>query len=84
MSTLNNLPYAKWLEESLQNMVGKPIEAICIMTRFEGGEVGNGYWNCTMGDKLLFAGVIQQDAMFDTMEANGMLANDDEEDSEDE
>ena len=85
MSALSDLPYAKWLEESLQNIVGKPMQSICIISKFENGEVGTGYWNTTMGDKLLFAGIIQQDAMFDSMEANGMLDldEDDEEESED-
>ena len=79
---INNLPYAAWLERSLQDMMGRPIESICIITKFDKGEVGTGYWNCTMGDKLLFAGIMQQDAMFDTMEANGMFI--DEEEPEDE
>lgn len=82
MTDFKNIPYAEWLEKSLQSFVGKPIESICIITKFDTGEVGTGYWNCTMGDKLLFAGIMQQDAMFDTMEANGML--DDEEELEDE
>jgi hypothetical protein len=84
MSKFDNLPYAKWLEESLQNIVGKPIQSICIISKFDNGEVGTGYWNTTMGDKLLFAGVIQQDAMFDTMEANGLIADDETEEEEDE
>lgn len=82
MSKLNDLPYAKWLEESLQNMVGKPIEAICIMSKFDSGDVGTGYWNCTMGDKILFSGMIQQDAMLDTLEANGLLPGDEEDEEE--
>ena len=38
-----------------------------------------------MGDKLMIAGLIQQDAMLDTLEANGYIKSmdgDDEEDDE--
>lgn len=88
---LSKLPYAEWLEQSLRNIVGKPVQAMCIMTKVAStdknldDEVGTGYWNCSCADKLVFAGFIQQDAMLDTMRANGYLPEDDEEeDSEDE
>ena len=86
---LNDLPYAEWLEKSLRNLIGKPVEAICIMTKVAGDdkelgdEIGSGYWHCSVADKLLFAGFLQQDAMLDTMKENGYLP-DDEEDPEDE
>ena len=85
---LNDLPYAEWLEQSLRNIINKPIQAICIMTKVAsddddlGDEIGSGYWNCTVADKLLFAGFLQQDAMIDTMKANGYISDDDEEDDE--
>lgn len=81
MIDLNTLPYADWLEQSLKSIVDKPVQAICIMTKFESGDVGMGYFNCAIGDKMLFAGFIQQDAMIDTLMANGYL-EDDEEDLE--
>ena len=31
-----------------------------------------------MGDKLLLAGLIQQDAMLDTLEANGIIKSEDD------
>lgn len=90
MNNLNNLPYAQWLEESLKNIIGKPVQAICIMTKVPnsdpelGDDIGTGYWNCAMSDKVLFAGMLQQDAMLDTMRANGFIDDDeDEEEYED-
>lgn len=86
MNNLNNLPYAEWLEQSLRNIVGKPVEAICIMTRFaddgdeNGDTVGSGYWHCSVADKLVFAGFLQQDAMLDTMKVNGIIPDDGEDD----
>lgn len=88
MNNLNNLPYAEWLEQSLRNIVGKPVEAICIMTRFadtddeNGDMVGSGYWHCSVSDKLVFAGFLQQDAMLDTMKVNGYIPDDDEDETE--
>lgn len=87
MKDLNKLPYAEWLEQSLQNIVGKPVQSICIMTRFAeedeetGDTVGSGYWHCSVADKLVFAGFLQQDAMLDTMKVNGYIPDD--EDNED-
>lgn len=88
MNNLNNLPYAEWLEQSLRNIVGKPVEAICIMTRFadtddeNGDMVGSGYWHCSVADKLVFSGFLQQDAMLDTMKVNGYIPDDDDDETE--
>lgn len=80
MKDFSKLEYAEWLEESLHNIVGMPVESICIITKYKDGNTGTGYYNCAMTDKLLFAGYLQQDAMLDTMRANGYLADDDCED----
>lgn len=86
MSNLNNLPYAKWLEDSLRNLMTMNIEAICICTKTEDGGVGTGYWNTSMADKLIFSGIIQQDAMIETLRENGMVPmyTEDEDDYEQE
>ena len=88
MNNLNNLPYAQWLEESLKNIIGKNVHAICIVAKYTDPEddpaedlgpiVEAGYWNTTMADKLTFAGFLNQDAMLDTMRANGYISDDDE------
>lgn len=83
MEDLTTLPYAEWLEKSLQSFVGKPMKAICILTKYDNDEIGTGYWNASVADKTLFAGILQQDAMLDTLRNNGYLEEDDEEDLED-
>lgn len=83
MNNLSKLPYAQWLEQSLQNIVGKPVQSICIITKFGDDDIGTGYYDCSVADKILFAGFLQQDAMLDTMRANGYV-DDDEDDEEDE
>ena len=84
MTDFNQLEYAKFLEETLHNIVGMPVESICIMVKYEGDALGTSYYNCTMVDKLMYAGHLQQDAMFDTMRANGLIPDDEEYDEEEE
>lgn len=81
MSDLNNLPYAHWLEQSLQSIVGKPVQSICILTKFDAGDIGTGYYDCSVADKLVFAGFLQQDALVDALKANGYLEEDEEDDA---
>lgn len=82
-SNLNKLPYAHWLEESLQQIVDMPVESMCIMTKFaDTGAVHTAYFNCSPMDKLMFAGLINQDAMIDTLKINRMVPGDDEEEVE--
>lgn len=82
MSDLNKLPYAEWLEKSLQNIVDKPVRAICILTKFEGDDIGTGYFDCGVADKILFSGFLQQDAMLDTLKNNGYLEEEEEDEEE--
>lgn len=83
MTDLNKLPYAKWLEECLHNIVDMPVESICILTKYEGGALGTQYYECSVSDKLLYAGYLQQDAMLDTMRINGYLVDEDDEEETD-
>jgi hypothetical protein len=84
MSDLKKLPYAEWLERSLQHIVGNPIQSICILTKNETGEVGTGYYECSAVDKLLFASYLQHDAVIDTVNANGILDDNEEDEDGDE
>ena len=94
MKDLNKLPYAQWLEQSLQNIIGKDIQSMCIIAKYNDPEddpaenlgriVEAGYWNCCMTDKLAFAGFLNQDAMLETMRVNGYISDDDEDFEEDE
>ena len=79
MSNLKELPYAEWLEQSLQNIVGTNVQSICIMTKTKSGEVGTGYYECAAVDKLLFASYLQHDAVVDTMTSNEETEEDEDE-----
>lgn len=68
-----NLPYAKWLEQTLQELVKFPVKGICICATTGEGEVYVNYHNVSMADKLVISGIVNQDAMLDTMAANGLV-----------
>lgn len=74
------LPYAKWLENTLREMTTYPIKGICLNAITENGEAYTDYYQISMTDKLIIAGLIQQDAMLDSLAANGVIEYTDEED----
>ena len=82
MKDISKLPYAQWLEQSLQNIVGKPVQSICILTKYDSGDIGTGYYDCSIGDKILFAGYLQQDAMIETLQVNEYIESDENEEDE--
>lgn len=83
---ITEMPYAKWLEQSLSDISALPIRGIAIVGITEDGDAYTNYYNTSMADKLVLAGFINQDAMFDSMAANGIIdydyPEDDDEDDE--
>lgn len=79
----NNIPYAQWLENALKEMLELPIKGICLSAITPTGEAYTNYYEISMMDKLLIAGLIQQDATFDSLAANGLIKYADEEDDDD-
>lgn len=78
-----SLPYAKWLEDTLQEMIKYPVKGIALNAITDNGEIYTNYYKITMADKLIIAGVVQQDAMFDSLAANGVIDYADEEEDDD-
>lgn len=78
MPNVNELPYAEWLEESLREIISLPVESVCVVTKLKGGAIYASYHACSMNDKILMAGRIQQDSTIDMLLANGMLKDEDE------
>ena len=70
---ITEMPYAKWLEQSLSDISALPIRGIAIVGIIEGGDAYTNYYNTSMADKLVLAGLINQDAIFDSMAANGII-----------
>ena len=79
---LKDLPYAQWLEDVVQDIVKLPVKGIAISLVLEDGSVYSNYHNIFALDKLTIAGTIQQDAMYDSMRANGLIKNVDEEEDD--
>ncbi len=81
MPSNNNVfaqPYAKWLEQALKELVNFPVKGICLNAVTADGDTYTNYYKISMRDKIVIAGILQQDAMLDTMAANGIIEYDDE------
>ena len=78
MPNVNELSYAQWLEDSLREIICLPVESVCIVTKLKGGATYASYYECTMTDKILMAGRIQQDSTIEMLRNNGMLKDEDE------
>lgn len=80
---LKEIPYTKWLEDTLQNIVKLPVKGIALNVVLADGALYTDYYNLSMNNKLTIAGLVQQDAMYDSMRANGLIKNAEEEDESD-
>ena len=70
MGDILSKDYASYMEQTLKDMIEMPVEGICIITKLKGGFVYTSYYNSAMMDKLVYAGLVQQDAMLDTLRAS--------------
>ncbi|MBR5125187.1 MAG: hypothetical protein IKU68_00435 [Oscillospiraceae bacterium] len=73
MEDIRKKDYARFMEQTLREMMTLPVEGICVITKLEGGSTYTSYFNSPMIDKLTYAGIIQQDAMLETLRASGMI-----------
>ena len=79
---LKELPYAQWLEDTIQDIVKLPVKGIALSLILEDGSVYSNYYKVPALDKLTIAGTIQQDSMYDSLRANGLINDVDEEEDE--
>lgn len=77
-NNFKDIPYAQWLETTLQEMITFPVKGICINAVSTDGTVYTNYYQTSMCDKLLIAGVLQQDAMMDNLYSNGYIKGEEE------
>ena len=82
MENICDKEYAHFMEEVLQHMVQMPVAGICVLMRLEDGSVCSNYFNTKMMDKMIYAGVIQQDVTWEILKANNAVGRDCDENNE--
>lgn len=79
---LDKIPYTKWLEHTIRDLVNLPVKGICLNAVLENGDIYTAYNNVSMQNKITIAGLVQQDATIDSLAINGYInCNDEEDDS---
>ena len=82
MKDILSKDYAKFLEETLQNIAELPVESICIMTKMTKGGFYTSCYNIGVMDKIACAGLLQQDAMMEVLQKNKLIKDFHEEDGD--
>lgn len=79
-------PVVEWLREVLRDISQFDARGIAVASINKDGDSYLSYYKMNMADKVLISGLIQQDAMLDTLAQNGIINYDDgpDEDSDDE
>lgn len=82
--SITKMPYAKWLEQTLHDISSLPVKGIALLICTDSGDSYTNYYNVSMSDKLIMAGLIQQDSTLDMLAANGFIQYEDDEDGTEE
>ena len=79
-------PVVEWLREVLRDISQFDARGIAVASINKDGDSYLSYYKMNMVDKVLISGLIQQDAMLDTLAQNGIIDCDDglDEDNDDE
>ena len=82
MKDIISKDYAKFLEETLQNIAELPVESICIMTKMTNGGFYTSCYNISVMEKIACAGLLQQDAMMEVLRKNKLIGHRDDADQD--
>lgn len=87
---MSEKPIVEWLREVLRDISQFDARGIAVASINKDGDSYVSYYKMNMADKVLISGLIQQDAMLDTLAQNGIVSydesdedNDDDEEEED-
>ena len=87
---MSEKPIVEWLREVLRDISQFDARGIAVASINKDGDSYVSYYKMNMADKVLISGLIQQDAMLDTLAQNGIISydesdedNDDDEEEED-
>lgn len=78
-NNITSKPFAKWFEQTLHDIMDFPVRGIAVALVSDTGDTYINYYETTMADKILIAGLINQDANLDMMAANGFIEYSDDE-----
>lgn len=76
MFDINEVPYAEWLEKSLQAIVPLKPVSLRFAATMPDGEVYTGYYNADATDKAVIAHNIQVDITMDIIRTNAAIIKD--------
>lgn len=82
MENICKKKYAPFMEEVLQHMMHMPVSGICVVMKLEDGSVCSDYYNSGTIDKMVYAGVIQQDVTWSILKADNAVGTDSDESNE--
>ena len=83
---MSEKPIVEWLREVLRDISQFDARGIVVASINKDGDSYVSYYKMNMADKVLISGLIQQDAMLDTLAQNGIVSYDesDEDNGDDE
>lgn len=80
---MSEKPIVEWLREVLRDISQFDARGIAVASINKDGDSYVSYYKMNMADKVLISGLIQQDAMLDTLAQNGIVSyNDSDEDND--
>ena len=81
---MSEKPIVEWLREVLRDISQFDARGIAVASINKDGDSYVSYYKMNMADKVLISGLIQQDAMLDTLAQNGIVSYDESDEDEEE
>ena len=80
---MSEKPVVEWLREVLRDISQFDARGIAVASINKDGDSYVSYYKMNMADKVLISGLIQQDAMLDTLAQNGIIGYDESDEGDD-
>ena len=80
---MSEKPIVEWLREALRDISQFDARGIAVASINKDGDSYVSYYKMNMADKVLISGLIQQDAMLDTLAQNGIVSYDESDEDDD-
>ena len=80
---MSEKPIVEWLREVLRDISQFDARGIAVASINKDGDSYVSYYKMNMADKVVISGLIQQDAMLDTLAQNGIIGYDESDEGDD-